>query len=414
MGRRERERRYASALETAPDRESIGKYKIVTPLGRGGMGFVYLARTMGPHQVSKLAVLKVLRPIFADDDEAKGLFFNEARLAARLNHPNVVQTYEVGTHRDDHFIAMEFLEGQSLGAIRRTEWATPLAMAKHLRILCEVCAGLHYAHELADFDGTPLNLVHRDVTPNNVFVTYDGQIKLLDFGLAKAIWSAVKTQSGVLRGTLGYISPEQVLGQPIDRRADVFSVGVMLWEAAARRRLWHGKDEANVLRDIVEDRIPSPRTVNPGVPLELEAICMRAIAQKLEYRYATAAALQADLEAFIEDSDLYANARDVGRAVGELFKPSREQLRQLLEHELGGGTNGSNRPAGNGSGSRAFPATTSQVTEPLRPRSGTSSDSPKKPITRRRAVAWSKWIELAVFVALAVLAFVAGRWSVGR
>ncbi|HEY2512356.1 MAG TPA: serine/threonine-protein kinase [Polyangiaceae bacterium] len=397
-------------MESAPERESIGKYKIVTPLGRGGMGFVYLARTIGPHQVSKLVVLKVLRPIFADDEEAKGLFFNEARLAARLNHPNVVQTYEVGTDGGDHFITMEFLEGQSLGAIRRVEWASPLAMAKHLRILCEVCAGLHYAHELADFDGTPLNLVHRDVTPNNVFVTYDGQIKLLDFGLAKAIWSAVKTQSGVLRGTLGYIAPEHVLGMPVDRRADVFAVGVMLWEAAARRRLWQGKDEANVLRDIVEDRIPSPRTVNPSVPLELEAICMRAIAQKLEYRYPTAAALQADLEAFVEDSDLYAHARDVGRSVGELFKPSREQLRQLLEQELGR-TNGSNRSPGNGSGSRHFPATTSEITEPTRERPASASDSPKKGTVKREAASWSKWIELGIFVALALLAFVAGRCS---
>src|SRR5258706_10071524 len=176
-----------SAGHEAPvARTTIGKYRIIAELGRGGMAHVYLACLQGPSDFNKLVVLKLLRPMFANDPELRGMFFDEARLAARLAHPNVVQTYEVGSDGDDHFLTMEYLEGQALSAIRRAEWAHPMSIALHLRILADVCAGLQYAHELTDFDGTPLKMVHRDVSSNNIFVTYDGQVKLLDFGLAKA------------------------------------------------------------------------------------------------------------------------------------------------------------------------------------------------------------------------------------
>jgi len=324
-----------SAAHEAPmGRTAIGKYRIIAELGRGGMAHVYLAYLSGPSDFNKLVVLKLLRPMFANDPELRGMFFDEARLAARLAHPNVVQTYEVGSDGDDHFLTMEYLEGQSLSAIRRAEWAHPMSIALHLRILADVCAGLEYAHELTDFDGTPLKMVHRDVSPNNIFVTYDGQVKLLDFGLAKAAWNSIRTQSGVIRGTMGYISPEQILATGVDRRADIFAVGVLLWEAVTRVRMWQGMKDVAIMQAILDGAIPTPRSVNPSVPVALERICMKALARRREDRYSTASELQAEIEEFAEQFSPHVGVRDSGRFVAELFADTRERMKALVERQL--------------------------------------------------------------------------------
>jgi serine/threonine-protein kinase len=321
-------------------REQIGKYKIVTELGRGGMAFVYLAHKLGPSALGKLVVVKLLRPMLADDPDVREMFFEEARLAARLSHPNVVQTYEVVTEGADHYITMEYLEGQSLAAIRRAEWRHPLPIDLQLRVLADVCAGLHYAHELTTYDGRPLNMVHRDVTPGNVFVTYGGEVKLLDFGLAAALGRSNRTNTSTIRGTIGYIAPEQMLGTPVDRRADVFAVGVLLWEALTRTRLWRPRAEDDPLKALLEGKIPAPRSFNPHIPKSLERACMKALARAPEERFATTAELRAELEAYLETSshergEQAAGARELGRSVAELFVEERAQLRARLEERLG-------------------------------------------------------------------------------
>lgn len=185
---------------TAPDDPNvIGKYHLLATLGRGGMAEVFLAVIQGPAGFSKLVVLKELRPELSSEPEFLSMFLDEARLAARLQHPNVVQTNEVGHEGSRHFIAMEYLDGQPLSRVlSRMRGQLPLPL--HLRVLSETLAALHYAHELRDFDGTPLAVVHRDVTPHNVFVTYDGEVKLVDFGIAKATDSSTETRTGVLKG----------------------------------------------------------------------------------------------------------------------------------------------------------------------------------------------------------------------
>ncbi len=198
------------------------------------MGLVYLAVALGPAGVQKLVVIKQLRDSLASSADIRGMFLDEARVAMRLNHPNVVQTNEVVDEGPDLYLVMEFLDGQPLAALLEPEHAANLPLAARLRILCDALTGLQYAHELSDLDGTLLNIVHRDVSPHNIMVTYEGQVKIVDFGIAKAADATTVTDSGVFKGKVRYTSPEQALCTPIDRRADVFGMGIILWECARR------------------------------------------------------------------------------------------------------------------------------------------------------------------------------------
>ena len=313
------------------------KFRLVAELGRGGMGNVYLAVVSGPAGFNKLQVVKRLRPELAQDTESVTMFLDEARLAARLSHPNVVQTNEVGEEGGHYFIAMEYLEGQSLDhLVRRAAKATPagIPLGIHLRIVYDALAGLHHAHELHDFDGAPLGLVHRDVTPQNIFVTYDGIAKLLDFGIAKAATSAHETRAGTFKGKCAYMPPEQIVGDAIDRRADLFSVGAVLWQVATGERLWKGESDMRIFTRVVNGDIPTPRSINPDVPPQLEAIVMRALSPKREDRFSNALEMQAALEDFIEAAGLRTSDREVGRFVTQLFVSERAAMKTAVDTQL--------------------------------------------------------------------------------
>jgi serine/threonine-protein kinase len=319
-------------MTSRPDTLSFGKYRYVVDLGSGGMGDVFLAVAQGPQGFNKLQVIKRLRPELAQDPEFLSMFLNEARIAARLNHPNVVQTNEVSEQDDEYFIAMEYLEGQSLYAIGR-RGRIPLAI--HLHVLAEACEGLQYAHDLADYDGTPLHLVHRDCSPQNIFVTYEGEVKVLDFGIAKAADSATTTRTGVLKGKVPYMAPEQLDGKDVDRRADVFAVGCMLWEAAAGSRLWKGLNDMQIAHRLHQGQIPRPSDFDPNVDPKLQAIVMKALALDPERRYASAAELQGVLETYVNGLG-GVRRRDVGKYVSRLFVDTRKSLRGKIEDELRG------------------------------------------------------------------------------
>src|SRR5262245_60556486 len=228
----------------------VGRYRVLSELGRGGMSNVYLAVARGPSGVNKLVVLKALLPDLATEPYALTMFLDEARLAAQLNHPNVVQTYEVGTEGDRHVMVMEYLEGQPLSAVMKyaERSGAPLPMKLHLRIIVNALEGLHYAHELRAYDGAALELVHRDVSPQNVFVTYDGQVKVLDFGIAKAASSSTHTATGIVKGKISYMAPEQMIADNVDRRADIYSIGCMLWAAATGKKLWKDNPDLQIMR----------------------------------------------------------------------------------------------------------------------------------------------------------------------
>jgi len=316
-----------------PPATSERHYRILVELGRGGTSDVYLAVVDGSGGFNKLVVLKALKPEIARDRAARRLFLSEARLSARLNHPNVVQVNEVIEQAGIPIIVMEYLEGRSLAEIlEHGRERFPLGL--HLRVLSEALRGLHYSHELCDYDGTPLGVVHRDMSPHNVLVTFEGQVKVLDFGLAKVAGTA-DTQSGVLRGRLHYMAPDQLAeDRALDRRADVYAAGVMLWEAAAGRRLWHDVSEPVIMRRVLEGRLPPPSSVNPRVPPELERICMRALARHPEDRHATAAELASDVDTVAAQLDEPNDCRALAEAMTREFGDVRQARHREIEARL--------------------------------------------------------------------------------
>jgi serine/threonine protein kinase len=316
---------------------NIGKYRLLAEIGHGGMAEVFLAVVEGPGQFSKLVALKVLRPQFADDADGRAMFLNEARLAARLSHPNIVQTFEVGDFDNNYVIAMEYLEGQPYSRVlarSRAGTHTPMPLALSLRIVAESLAGLHYAHELKDFDGSPLQLVHRDVSPHNVFITYDGLVKVLDFGIAKAVGGSAETRTGILKGKVGYMAAEQIADLPLDRRVDIYAAGVMLWEVAVGRRAWKGVSDVGILTRVANEGLASPRSVNPEVPAELDRIIMKAVARRRDDRYDTAADFQADLEAFLDTLSEKTSSRAIGKYIGDTFADLHTESKRMVERQL--------------------------------------------------------------------------------
>ena len=319
-----------------PDEETgvHGKYRLLAELGQGGTANVCLAVARGPSGFNKLVVLKFLKDELAAEPEFRRMFLNEARLAARLNHPNVVQTYEVFEEAGRPIIVMEYLEGAPLSRIvsRAREQGHPIPLTMHLRIICETLNGLHYSHELRDYDGTPLGVVHRDMSPQNIFVSFSGKITLLDFGIAKLTYSIAETQTGVLKGKLRYMPPEQILGETVDGRTDIFAVGVMIWEALVRQKMWSGVSDANIMYNVLNGAIPSPRKVRPDVPEALERICMKALATDPNHRYGTAAELQDDLEAWLT-GHTFTN-RTIGEFVDSVFSDERAKTHEIIERQL--------------------------------------------------------------------------------
>lgn len=296
------------------------------------MARALLAIRIGQGGFQKLFVVKQLRVDLCDDPEYIEMFLNEARLAALLNHPNVVQTHEIGEDTSSHYISMEYLEGQPLGRIWqkvfREKRGFPLEQS--VRVLSEVLSGLHHAHELTDLHGNALSLVHRDISPGNVFITYAGQVKLLDFGIAKTSASG-NTEIGVLKGKLSYMAPEQAKNEGLDRRTDIFAIGVLLWEAIAGRRLVPRSEvEPVTFHNRIAGNWESIREVKPDAPSELVLICERAMAVEPEDRYQTAKEMRAALVEYLKYSDGDQSAESLGKLVAELFEGDRAKVAKAV------------------------------------------------------------------------------------
>jgi serine/threonine protein kinase len=321
------------------DRNSLGKYQLIASLGQGGMAKVYLALVAGPAGVNKLMVVKVLQnDTLTGPEGGVALFWDEARLSTRLVHPNIVHTYEVGEVDGSYFLAMEYLDGQTYRVLQARASQDPLPLHEALRILSEVARGLHYAHELRDFHGEPLGVVHRDVSPANVFLTYDGQVKLIDFGIAKTRDADHETRVGLIKGKLNYIAPEQLRGDPLDRRADVFALGILLWEAIAGRRFAGGPGVTEVAK--VHARIkgdePNVRVVKPGIPEELAAIVDRAIALDRDQRFADAISFADALDTYIENTGQRPSAKSLSAWMHSLFAQDRAAMHKVIEERVQG------------------------------------------------------------------------------
>jgi serine/threonine-protein kinase len=318
----------------------LGKYQLLAVLGRGGMAEVFLALSRGAMGFDKLAVIKRLRPGMADDESFRRMFLDEARLAARLNHPNVVHTYEAGEHDNVYFIAMEYLEGQSLNKVVREaeKRGTPLSPLMSARIISDALAGLHHAHTLTDFDGRPLGIIHRDISPHNLFVTYEGTTKVVDFGIAKAALSSTETEVGVLKGKVAYMSPEQATGAPLDARSDVFAMGIVLWEMLTLRRLMTGDTAASTLHRLLTVQVPPASTIRPDVDPTLDAIVQCSLQKDPNRRFPSALAMREALEAYIASTGRPVRTEEIGQQIGGMFVEVREAIkRQIQEHVEGAG-----------------------------------------------------------------------------
>jgi serine/threonine protein kinase len=296
------------------------------------MADVFLARDDAPRALARHVVVKRIFPHLARDGQYIGMLLEEARLAALLRHTNIVQVHEAGEHDGQYYIAMEHLHGHDVARLGMRLAATTrrMPLEQILHIVISVCAGLHHAHELRDSDGSPMGVVHRDVSPHNVFVTYDGHVKLVDFGIAKAAFRAHHTQTGVIRGKVGYLAPEQALAQPVDRRADVFSLSVILWELVTGTRLFPGDDPFVTMRKVVENDAPPPSSVRPDVHPSFDRILARGLARDREARYPTARALAEDLESLAREAGAVLSQRTLAELVTELC-PEDADLASIVQ-----------------------------------------------------------------------------------
>ena len=293
----------------ASEPQRFGKYDLLSRIAAGGMAEIFFARATSIKGFEKYLVIKRILPAKSHDQHFIAMFLDEARLAATLDHPNIVQIHDVGAIDGEYFIAMEYLHGEDLlelvrAGVRKGIRKPPLEVV--LTTLSGALAGLHYAHERRAFDGRPLAIVHRDVTPGNIVITFDGAVKLVDFGIAKAAGRSVDgdTRSGALKGKLQYMSPEQCKGEEVDRRSDLFAVGILLYELSTGRRLYHEKSDFETLKKVVEGPVPDPALVSPGYPERLRAIVLRALAKAPADRYPTARDMQADLDDYARDNKL--------------------------------------------------------------------------------------------------------------
>ncbi|MFT3698463.1 MAG: protein kinase [Kofleriaceae bacterium] len=310
--------------------ERLGRYTILRHLASGGMADVLLARTEGIEGFERHVVVKRIKPELAKDKRFIHMFLDEARLAATLHHQNVVQVHDIGEEHGEYFFAMEYVHGED---VRKILGATSKAK-QHLKlgdvigIVCGAAAGLHYAHERRDSNKKKLEIVHRDVSPSNIIVGYDGSVKLLDFGIAKAVARTTsETRTGTLKGKASYMSPEQCKGvQAIDRRSDVYSLGVVLYELATTARLFKAESDYLVMDAIVNGKVPLPRVKRPDLPNELSSIIMRALAVDPDRRYQSADELRLALEDFAERAGLAAN---LGSQMKKLFGERPEPWLEL-------------------------------------------------------------------------------------
>jgi serine/threonine-protein kinase len=320
---------------TAGSPRRLGRHRVIAKLGQGGMADVYLTVVRGQHGVRKLLVAKVLRRDLGIDEDIRAMFVKEACVATLLSHRNLVQSFEVDEADGHHYITMEYLDGRPLHVVLLTIGRENMPLQVHVAILAFALAGLHAAHELKDLTGQKLDLVHRDVSPQNVFVTYDGEVKVVDFGIAKVRGAGTIAHTGEIVGKIGYMAPEQALSQPVDCRADIFAVGVMLWEALARRSFVdRGESQAASLYKRVNGNIPSPRTAAPDAPDELLCICERAIAAQPDDRFPTAAAFEEALVGYLDAQGARVGAKEIAALMAAPFEQERAQVRALIQEHL--------------------------------------------------------------------------------
>src|SRR4051812_30541084 len=312
--------------------ERLDRFELIAELASGGMATVFLARLSGVAGFQRLVAIKRLHPHLAREPEFVEMFLDEARLAARIHHPNVVPIQEVGESDRGYYLVMDYIEGDTLARVlaKAAKAQTKVPYGVTIRILLDVLAGLHAAHQMKDDHGVPLEIVHRDVSPQNILVGVDGVARVVDFGVARAASRLSTTRSGQLKGKLAYMAPEQARGATIDRRADLFSCGIVLWEALAMKRLFKGDGEAETLNRVLYDVIPAPSSARADIPKSLEAICMKALERDVDKRFATAQDFAEELEKAARALSFVGSVRDVASCLENVVGTEITQQREAV------------------------------------------------------------------------------------
>jgi serine/threonine protein kinase len=309
----------APAPPAATDASSFGPYVLLGKIAMGGMAEVFLAKRPGVEGFEKVLAIKRILPHLSDNQEFVSMFVDEAKMVSGLTHPNIVQIFELGKLEHSYFIAMEYVHGRDLRTIqkRAREKETPFPVGLAMLITARVAAALEFAHRKKDEKGQPLQIVHRDISPQNILISFEGDVKLTDFGIAKAAAKASTTDRGALRGKLLYMSPEQAWGKPVDRRSDVFSLGVVFYELLTGRKPWAAAQDVSVLEMVRKSAITPLRDVNPKVPPSLAAVAMKALERDHEHRYQDASEFLQDLERTLRNVPV--TPADLARFMRQLF-----------------------------------------------------------------------------------------------
>ncbi|MGC8928162.1 MAG: serine/threonine protein kinase [Myxococcota bacterium] len=316
--------------------QRFGKYILIRKLATGGMADIYLARQEGVEGFQKDIVIKKIRAEIGQKPEFVQMFLNEAKLAAMLTHPNICQIFDLGKIGDSYFIAMEYIAGRDMNRIinASAKRGIPFPMEYALKIASNVCEGLYYAHSKVDYNGNPLNIVHRDITPENIMVSWDGAVKILDFGIAKATNLVSTDREGEVKGKLSYISPEQLQGKEADQRSDIFSLGVVLYEWITGYKLFRGETDEAVIKSITEGKIYPPSFFKPDLPKQVEKILMSALEKDPEKRYKNAWDMQFEIDSFLSQHEFTPSNVHLSNFIKQLFKDEIEKERKITGKKI--------------------------------------------------------------------------------
>ncbi len=313
--------------------EPFGNYLLIEKVSTGGMAEIQKALMVSGESFKKLVAIKRLLPAVAEDEEFANMFIDEANIAGQLHHANIAQVYDLGKLNEHFFIAMEYVQGRDLRALferlKKIKRGIPLSMA--VFIISKVCEGLDYAHRKKDAQGRPLNIVHRDISPPNILLSFEGDVKIVDFGIAQAQRKLTQTQAGILKGKFGYMSPEQVRGFPLDRRSDIFSLGIVLYEMITGRRLFVGSSDYNTLEKVRSAEIKKPSEINPHVSADLERVVMRALERDLNQRYQWASEFQDDLNRYLYGQTATYTRQNLSEFMSGIFSEDIEAERKRME-----------------------------------------------------------------------------------
>ena len=312
----------------------VGRYQLVGPIARGGMAELWVAQQRGPEGFQRVVALKRILATTETDPDVIHMLIDEARIAAHLAHPNIVQIIELGEHEGNFFIAMEYLNGEPLSQVMRRshDVARPMPVNLAMWVVCEAAAGLGHAHHQRTLAGAPMEVVHRDVSPQNIMVTYDGVVKVVDFGIARAVLRSSRTKTGAVKGKAAYMSPEQAEGLRVDARSDVFSLGIVLFEVVTRSRIWGDTEEMRVLLNLV-DRVPMPRArdVVPSTPPRLDLIIAKALSMNPAERFPTCKEMMAALQDYLRSMKSPVGHLELEGHMKPLFAEREEARRKMIE-----------------------------------------------------------------------------------